>query len=267
MQRRLRYVLSVGITLIALMLAFVSISWAVTASYTYDEVNRLVLVEYGDGTAMEYSYDSAGNRTKVSALSPDANPPVTTASPPGGTYNTYQSVTLTCNDGAGWGCDHVYYTTDGTTPTTSSPIYTEPITISTATTLKFFGKDRAGNSEAVKTETYVFNYTPSGSTLYAAFTGVGLFKYDGTTWTNINNVLPASMVASGSTLYAAFTGVGLFKYDGTTWTNINNVLPASMVASSSTLYAAFTGVGLYTYNGSTWTKINNVLPASMAAGD
>jgi hypothetical protein len=75
MQRRLRYVLSVGITLIALMLAFVSISWAVTASYTYDEVNRLVLVEYGDGTAMEYSYDSAGNRTKGQRTVPGCQSP------------------------------------------------------------------------------------------------------------------------------------------------------------------------------------------------
>jgi len=211
------------------MLTPVAISRAVTASYTYDAVNRLVFVEYGDGTAMEYSYDSAGNRTKVSALSPDATPPTTTASPPGGTYNAYQSVTLTCNDGTGWGCDHVYYTTDGTTPTTSSPIYAEPIAISTATTLMFFGKDRAGNSGAVNTETYVFDYTPSGSTLYASFTGYGLYSWNGTTWTNIN-ILPVSMTASSSTLYAAFTGYGLIQWDGSTWTVINATLPVSMVA-------------------------------------
>jgi len=264
MQIRLRYALSVGITLIALILTFVSISRAVTASYTYDEVNRLVFVEYGDGTAIEYSYDSAANRTKVSALSPDANPPVTTASPPGGTYNAYQSVTLTCNDGTGWGCDHVYYTTDGTTPTTSSPTFTVPITISTATTLKFFGKDRAGNSEAVKTETYVFDYTPSSSTLYAAFTGYGLYSWNGSTWTNIN-VLPVSMTASSSTLYAAFTGYGLYSWNGSTWTQINGTIPTSMTASGSTLYAAFTGYGLYAYNGTTWTQINSTLPVSMAA--
>jgi 3D (Asp-Asp-Asp) domain-containing protein len=75
------------------------------------------------------------------------------ASPAGGSYNTSQSVTLTCTD-AGPGCDKIYYTTDGTTPTTSSPIYSTPINISVTTTLKFFGRDLAGNSEAVKSETY-----------------------------------------------------------------------------------------------------------------
>jgi hypothetical protein len=37
------------------------------------------------------------------------------------------------------------------------------------------------------------------------------------------------MVASGSALYATFTGYGLYKYDGSTWTNINSTLPANMI--------------------------------------
>jgi len=37
------------------------------------------------------------------------------------------------------------------------------------------------------------------------------------------------MVTSGSTLYATFTGSGLYKYDGAAWTKIHIVLPASMV--------------------------------------
>jgi len=30
--------------------------------YTYDDLNRLVSVEYDDGTTIDYIYDSAGNR-------------------------------------------------------------------------------------------------------------------------------------------------------------------------------------------------------------
>lgn len=31
-------------------------------SYTYDQLNRLVAVEYLDGTRIEYTYDDLGNR-------------------------------------------------------------------------------------------------------------------------------------------------------------------------------------------------------------
>ena len=82
----------------------------------------------------------------------DATPPTTTASPSGGTYTSAQSVTLSANEPA-----TIYYTLDGTIPTTSSTIYSSPIPISTTTTLQFFAKDTAGNVESVKTGTYTIN--------------------------------------------------------------------------------------------------------------
>ena len=87
----------------------------------------------------------------------DTTPPTTTASPPGAVYNTGQIVTLTCSDGSGSGCDKIYYTTDGSTPTTSSLVYSAPINISVTTALKFFAKDHAGNSEAVETQGYTID--------------------------------------------------------------------------------------------------------------
>ena len=45
-----------------------------------------------------------------------------------------------------------YYTTDGSTPTTASPVYTGPFTINQATTFKFFSVDNSGNTEAVQTQ-------------------------------------------------------------------------------------------------------------------
>ena len=33
-----------------------------TAQYTYDNLNRLVQVQFDDGTTIQYSYDAAGNR-------------------------------------------------------------------------------------------------------------------------------------------------------------------------------------------------------------
>jgi hypothetical protein len=87
--------------------------------------------------------------TATFVLLPDTTPPVTTASPVGGTYNSTQSVTLTSNEPA-----TIYYSTDGSTPTTSSPVYSAPINISSTTSLKFFAIDSVVNTEAVKTETY-----------------------------------------------------------------------------------------------------------------
>jgi YD repeat-containing protein len=157
MSLRIRHGLLISIAILSLFITSVVISYAETVNYVYDELNRLIRVEYEDGTVIEYIYDKAGNRLEKTIQIPDTTPPVTTASPPGGMYNTAQAVTLTCNDGEGSGCDKIYYTTDGTIPTTSSPVYSSPINITTTTTLKFFATDLAGNSETVKTETYTIS--------------------------------------------------------------------------------------------------------------
>ena len=42
----------------------------VGASYTYDELNRLVRVDYDNGKSVIYAYDAAGNITNVDAAEP-----------------------------------------------------------------------------------------------------------------------------------------------------------------------------------------------------
>jgi hypothetical protein len=61
--------------------------------------------------------------------SPPAAP---TFSPAAGTYFSAQAVTISTTTQPAT----IYYTTNGTTPTTSSPVYTGPITVSVAETLK-----------------------------------------------------------------------------------------------------------------------------------
>lgn len=85
----------------------------------------------------------------------DFTPPVTTASPPGGIVGTTQTVTLSANEPA-----TIYYSTNGTEPTTESSQYVSPITIISTTTLKFFAVDTAGNIEQSKTAAYIFDTTP-----------------------------------------------------------------------------------------------------------
>jgi len=108
---------------------------------------------------LSFEYNG-GYSTHTFDLTPaDVIPPVTTATPAGGTYGASRNITLSCVDNLS-GCNHTYYTTDGTTPTTGSTIYSvTPITISANTTLKFFSTDLAGNPETPKIETYVIDTT------------------------------------------------------------------------------------------------------------
>src|SRR5207244_974757 len=63
------------------------------------------------------------------------------------------SVTLSASDGGGSGVDKTYYTTNGSTPTTSSTVYTGAFQVSQTTTAKFFSTDKLGNAEGVNSAT------------------------------------------------------------------------------------------------------------------
>ena len=94
----------------------------------------------------------------------DITAPTTQAQPAGGTFTSAVSVTLTCADPGGLGCSATHYTTDGSTPTESSPRYSAPIAVAATTTLKFFSVDAVRNVEAVKTEVYTFTTGPTDTT-------------------------------------------------------------------------------------------------------
>jgi YD repeat-containing protein len=300
---------------IALLLLPVSHLCAGTTTYNYDELNRLVRVEYLDGTVVDYTYDANGNRTEIihsvdttpptgsisinsgaaatnnaivtltltctdntgcfqmqfsndgstystpeyfapsriwnltsgegnktvfvkfldkggnwssaysSSIILDMTAPTTTVSPQGGTYNNTQSVTLTCNDGTGSGCAAIYYTTDGSTPTASSAIYANPITITANTTLRFLARDVAGNNESVRSETYVVDAiapvttaSPAAGTYYSTQsvtlvcsdtggTGCASIYYttDGSTPTTSSSVYSAPISISSNTTLKFFT--------------------------------------------------------------
>ncbi len=105
------------------------------------------------------SWDNAGNveATKSQLIQaappPDAAPPVTTIRCNGATcgtapYDGSVTVSLTATDNAGgWGVDKTYYTTDGSTPTTSSTVYSGAFQLSSTVTVRFFSTDLAGNAE------------------------------------------------------------------------------------------------------------------------
>ena len=116
----IRQALFIGSIVISLVIGMAVVSSGQSVTYTYDALNRLIKVDYGDGNVVNYTYDQAGNRIYVGA--PDSSAPVTTASPAGGDYNTAQNVTLSCNDATGSGCSKTYYTTDGSTLPIPTPL-------------------------------------------------------------------------------------------------------------------------------------------------
>jgi YD repeat-containing protein len=65
MPLRTRHGLFIGVALTFLLFATWPISYAETVNYIYDELNRLIRVEYADGTKIQYVYDKGGNRSHV----------------------------------------------------------------------------------------------------------------------------------------------------------------------------------------------------------
>jgi hypothetical protein len=84
-----------------------------------------------------------------------------TFSPAGGTYSSAQSVTISdATSGA-----TIYYTTNGTTPTTSSTEYTGPITVSSTETLQAIAVAPGDSNSAVASAAYTITSSlPSAAT-------------------------------------------------------------------------------------------------------
>jgi hypothetical protein len=117
------------------------------------------------------SVDLAGNAeaTKSQSVPFTVSPPVTTIACNGaacsGWYKAAVSVTLSATDAGGPGIASTHYTTDGTTPSLSSPTYTAAFTISTTKTVKFRSWDTAGNVEATKSQLIQIDTTKPATTI------------------------------------------------------------------------------------------------------
>jgi N-acetylneuraminic acid mutarotase len=146
--------------------------------------------------------------------------PVVTASPVGGSYATPQTVTLTTNEPA-----TIYYTLDGSTPTTASGVFTSPIGIYANTTLKFFARNSAGNDGPVQTESYTIlppalatTASPAGGTFTAPQTVTLTANYGSATiYYTLDGSTPttSSYIYSGAINIAYTTTVKFFAVNGT----------------------------------------------------
>ncbi len=107
-----------------------------------------------DSTLQFVATDTAGNVTPVVSESYTIDTASVSAStvPPAGSYPAAQYITLKANKPS----TTFYYTTDGTTPTVNSKVYTNPINTGSnkKVTLKFYSSDVAGNTSPVTQAVY-----------------------------------------------------------------------------------------------------------------
>ncbi len=70
-------------SVLAMLLLIPLLAWADNVSHSYDNLNRLIRTDYGNGKVIEYTYDAAGNRTsqQVTTATVPNQPPTANAGP------------------------------------------------------------------------------------------------------------------------------------------------------------------------------------------
>ncbi len=194
-----------------------------------------------------YLYDSVAKKTSDASALIDAldkkviKVPTATSNPVGGLFNSPRTVTLKMDEEG-----TIYYTKDGSTPTSSSMQYTGPITINNTTTLKFIAVDADGRQSPVYTQTYVIDKvaprvistSPKNSAIKVSRTGTISIKFSeniktGIYWSKIavknkyGKPVSISKSISGNTLYIKT------KYKKSRYSYYTVYIPASAIKDSA----------------------------------
>ena len=139
-----------------------------------------------------------------------------TFSPTGGTYTEAQSVTINCaTSGA-----TIHYTTDGTTPTTSSASYSGAISVSSTTTIKAIAVKSGMTNSEVTTATYTINLPQVETPTFSPAAG---------TYTSAQSVTISS-ATSGATIH--------YTTDGSSPTTSSATYSGAISVSSTTTIKA-----------------------------
>jgi len=197
-----------------------------------------------DSSANLYIADLGNNRVrKIVDL------PIVTSSPAGGQFLAPQTVSLTSDKTA-----TIYYTTDSSNPTTSSPSIptTGQISVGATTTLKYYAVDASGNQSDQVTLSFVIlpgapgNVTATGGNAQAqvSFSAPSFSAgFPITSYTVTSN--PGNISVSGSASPITVTGLtnGTSYSFTVTASNGVNSSPASAASNSVTPYLLALSIG------------------------
>lgn len=212
------------------------------------------------------AWDNAGNIEAAQAqlISLDTAAPFSSIACDGSScstdpYSGGVTVSLSATD-IGSGVGAIRYTTDGSTPDTSSPVYFGPFSVSTTTTVKYRAWDVAGNVEPTKTQLIEFaatadqtppsssiacNNSPCSSGWYTAGvtvalsaidsgSGVAVIRYttDGSEPTDSSPAYQAPFVVAGTTTveYRAWDLAGNVEPTNSQLLQVDPTAPTSSIA-------------------------------------
>jgi Chitobiase/beta-hexosaminidase C-terminal domain/Putative Ig domain len=126
-------------------------TWSVSSSGV---VTATPLIAETDTITVQVNDALGGIASKTFSITVNSNLAATpTFSPAGGTYSSAQTVTISCTTPS----STIYYTTDGTTPTTGSPVYSSPITVSTTETVQAIATAAGFSQSNVGSATYTIS--------------------------------------------------------------------------------------------------------------
>ncbi len=169
------------------------------------------LVEGSDGNLYGASGGGIFNGGVIYQVLTSLPPAAPVFSPAGGTYSSAQSVRIVSTLASA-----IYYTTDGSTPTTSSTLYTGPVSVATSTVLNAIGVNGNGPSTihsasfAILPQAAAPIFSPTGGTytigqsvtISSASNGATIrYTTDGSTPTETHGIIysgPISVVSSES---------------------------------------------------------------------
>jgi len=174
---------------------------------------------------------------------------------------TSATISLSVNEGA-----TIYYTTNGTDPSTSSSIYSGPFTITASTVVKYFSKDWASNTESVATKDIrIYNWFKVG---YSSGTTLPVFRdiiYD----KSRSAIL--AVAQNGACLSGGNVDTWTYNHATTTWIKVGTGGPTVcdmalayndatqtvyLVAYPQTAGGVSFHTYTYTYGSNTWTDIS-----------
>jgi hypothetical protein len=139
-----------------------------------------------------------------------------TFSPGAGTYTSAQTVTISdATSGA-----TIYYTTNGTTPTTSSTVYSSPISVATTETVKALAVKSGYTNSTVGSAAYTITSSTSSYPVTDTFSGTGALSSNWTNTTASGSYGYVPLAQAGGTVVTSRSGYwGLATYTGVTFTN------------------------------------------------